>query len=141
MTCHCGSCEDHRVDSYTISPECGIPSGPPPVGGSSVQSPNHKTRKSVERVIEMQEERDRYDEEYYASAEAPDPYKEWLENTNYMSVEELADRYARFGMALAEIHEMALDSFSGKDLPEPKYMLGLCLGLAGGALNYEKPKQ
>jgi hypothetical protein len=91
-------------------------------------------QKSVEKAVEMQEERDRYDE-------APDPYSQWVENTQYMTKEELADRYARFGMALAEIHEMALDSFSGKDLPEPKYMLGLCLGLAGGALNYEKPKQ
>lgn len=39
MSCHCGNCEDHRVDSYTVSPEGGIPNDSPPVGGSSVQAP------------------------------------------------------------------------------------------------------
>ncbi len=92
--------------------------------------------KSLEKE-RRQSERDDYDEQYYANIVAPDPYSEWLENTRYMSKEEVAQRYARYGTALQEIHKMALDSFSGKPLPETKYMLGLCLGLAGGALNYD----
>ena len=137
MTCHCGSCEDHRVDSWNMFDHDSVQwteATLDEVKGELFDARKTPIQKSVEKVVEMQEERDGYDE-------APDPYSQWVENTQYMTKEELADRYARFGTALAEIHEMALDSFSGKDLPEPKYMLGLCLGLAGGALNYEKPKQ
>lgn len=137
MTCHCGSCEDHRMDSWNMFDHDSVQwteATLDEVKGELFDARKTPIQKSVEKVVEMQEERDGYDE-------APDPYSQWVENTQYMTKEELADRYARFGTALAEIHEMALDSFSGKDLPEPKYMLGLCLGLAGGALNYEKPKQ
>lgn len=137
MTCHCGSCEDHRMDSWNMFDHDSIQwtkATLDEVKGELFDARKTPIQKSVEKVVEMQEERDGYDE-------APDPYSQWVENTQYMTKEELADRYARFGTALAEIHEMTLDSFSGKDLPEPKYMLGLCLGLAGGALNYEKPKQ
>lgn len=170
MTCHCGNCEDHRVDRWKMFDREEKVEFPPAPGGwqwsngiseeakkaieeslKSIvkeQAPasleelawatvNENTGKAV--ALNTQEGRDRYDEQYYANIEAPDPYKQWLENTDYMSKEEIADRYARFGMALQEIHTMALDSFSGKPLPEAKYMLGLCLGLAGGALNYERP--
>lgn len=83
-------------------------------------------------------ERDKYDEEYYSKYVEPTPYENWIEGAQYLTKEELADRYARYGIALSEIHDMALSSFCGKkDLPDSKYMLGLCLGLAGGALNYD----
>ena len=140
MTCHCGNCEDHRVDSWKMFDHDSV---------QWTEATNDKVKEEIfgnkrtpiqESVEKVMEEKVKRDQEYYANYVAPDPYSEWLENTQYMTKEEVADRYARFGMALTEIHEMVLDSFSGKGLPEAKYMLGLCLGLAGGALNYEKPK-
>lgn len=169
MTCHCGNCEDHKPDTFPPAPggwqwsdsvgdeakEIIEESLAPVIKSDRPNSLAGYYGKNTEERTKMVTGRNPRDdrdiapapldlaqtpvEEDYPTMEPFDPYKSWLENTDYMSKEEIADRYARFGMALSEIHSMALDSFSGKPLPEAKYMLGLCLGLAGGALNYERP--